>query len=194
MLLEVNIKTETKEKILIAAQKLYQKKGIKKTTMTDIAELSGVTRVTVYQYFPKKRELIYEAFMKNSYMLESLLDEDKENKFISVEDLLTRLGVTVSQMSGNDLAVRYRELAPFYPEIFEKVEISRLAAYNSIFEHILDLASEHGVLRDGIDREFAKLFLMGATETVLANWSNAANINKTYALLSDAVLNGIMKR
>jgi AcrR family transcriptional regulator len=192
--LEVDIKTETREKILIAAQKLYQEKGIKKTTMTDIADLSGVTRVTVYQYFPKKRELIYEAFMKNSYMLEYLLDEDKENKFISVEDLLTRLGVTVSEMSGNDLAVRYRELAPFYPEIFEKVERSRLSAYNLIFDRLLDLASEHGVLRNGIDREFAKLFLMGATQQVLENWSYAGNIDKTYALLSDAVLNGIIKR
>jgi AcrR family transcriptional regulator len=47
----------TRQKIVEAAIDLRQKKGLKATSMADIAERAGVARVTVYRHFPDEAAL-----------------------------------------------------------------------------------------------------------------------------------------
>lgn len=51
-------KTNTKQRIIKAANTLFYMKGIRSTSVDAIAEKAGVTKRTVYYHFPSKDDLI----------------------------------------------------------------------------------------------------------------------------------------
>jgi AcrR family transcriptional regulator len=50
----------TKENILIAASKLMTIKGVKSTSLADIAKEVGISKGTLYYYYPSKNEIIFD--------------------------------------------------------------------------------------------------------------------------------------
>ena len=61
--------------IVDAAEALFVERGIAATSMTDVAERVGVTRVTIYRYFSNIDELIFEVAMR---MLDRLVADARE--------------------------------------------------------------------------------------------------------------------
>jgi AcrR family transcriptional regulator len=55
-------KIQGKQRILAAAQYCYERDGIKKTNINDIAKQAKITRRTVYRYFSSHDEIILEVF------------------------------------------------------------------------------------------------------------------------------------
>ena len=66
-----DLNTNSRSAIIDAGQVLFLKQGIASTTMGEIAEQAGVSRVTVYRHFPECGAIAFEV---NSVMLESILD------------------------------------------------------------------------------------------------------------------------
>ncbi len=54
--------TEARSRLLDAARRCFERFGLEKTTITDIAAEAGVTRRTVYRYFDSSDELLRAAF------------------------------------------------------------------------------------------------------------------------------------
>lgn len=52
---------EAASRICIAALTCFERLGIGRTTMSDIAREAGITRPTLYRYFKNKRELLFAA-------------------------------------------------------------------------------------------------------------------------------------
>ena len=59
-MLEINKEEIIKESIFKAALNLFQKYGLKKTTMEDIAKVAGKGKSTLYYYFKSKEEIFQE--------------------------------------------------------------------------------------------------------------------------------------
>ena len=51
---------ERRESILDAAQALFLQHGLEHVSMVDIAEAAGITKVTLYRYFPNRDPMIFE--------------------------------------------------------------------------------------------------------------------------------------
>ena len=81
------LNTNSRSAIIEAGQVLFLKHGIASTTMGEIAEQAGVSRVTVYRHFPECGAIAFEVYNR---MLESILEA-------------TRTGVP-SGVSGLDAA------------------------------------------------------------------------------------------
>lgn len=60
---------DTQQKILEAAIRCVKQWGIEKTNLNDIAKEAGVTRPTVYSYFPNKTDVIHTALLQSGYSL-----------------------------------------------------------------------------------------------------------------------------
>lgn len=56
---------DVKEQILVATEKLMKEKGIKNTTLKDIAEKSNISRGTLYYYYSAKDDIIYDIADRN---------------------------------------------------------------------------------------------------------------------------------
>lgn len=56
--MEFGKKEMTRRSIMRAARKVYEKEGIEHTNFRDIAEAAGVSRSTVFNYFPGSKDLL----------------------------------------------------------------------------------------------------------------------------------------
>lgn len=66
-----DLNTRSRSAIVEAGQVLFMEQGIASTTMGDIAEQAGVSRVTVYRHFPECGAIAFEVYNR---MLESILE------------------------------------------------------------------------------------------------------------------------
>ena len=77
----------TKELILEKALKLFSEKGIKETTIRDIAKAVGITEGAIYRHFESKDQIVHDLFGRYSEELYEKLkkamerQKDKESKF-----------------------------------------------------------------------------------------------------------------
>jgi len=74
------IDTSKLKSVISTARMLFAKNGFEKTTLDDIAEISGVTKMTIYSHFKSKEKLfgatITDKLMKNFLLiLKSLIRE-----------------------------------------------------------------------------------------------------------------------
>ncbi len=66
-----DLNTQSRSAIIEAGQVLFLEQGIASTTMGEIAEQAGVSRVTVYRHFPECGAIALEVYNR---MLESVLE------------------------------------------------------------------------------------------------------------------------
>ena len=74
----------TEEQLLHAAARCIRQQGIRRTTIEEVARVAGVSRGTVYRYWPTKEALVTAAFSRATaeFVQESLAVIDAEQTLI----------------------------------------------------------------------------------------------------------------
>lgn len=67
------------EQIIETARKLFHKFGFKKVSMDEIAKEAGVTKRTIYTYFPSKEDLLKYFIMEEIKHMKSIIEEVENN-------------------------------------------------------------------------------------------------------------------
>lgn len=147
---------ETKEKIIYSTLALISEKGISKTGVEEIAYNAGVSRVTVYRYFPNKKDLVLKAFLRIEQIFQEALNELTRNPQADIESILDQIGQGLSVLPQGDVFKRTDELKRLYPDSYNSIQQIRVSTLNAIFDHIFSLAESQGRLRPGLDRSFVQ--------------------------------------
>ena len=122
---------QTKNKILSAAIKVMNKKGISSTRFEDIAKEAKVTRGAVYHYFKSKNEILYAIHENNKKKLFHLFEKYFNETIDPVISLKNGL---------KEIFAKFEEDKEFraVEELFLKVEFTSLIkedkALHSLFE------------------------------------------------------------
>ena len=87
---------QTKEKIVQAALKLFQKRGYEKTTSNDIAAEAGVSVGSFYVYFTDKRQLLLTIFDRLADELYKNIFDGLKPEHLFDSDLRHRIRVAVA--------------------------------------------------------------------------------------------------
>jgi AcrR family transcriptional regulator len=91
--------------ILDAAEKLFLEKGLESTNMSEIAAEAGITRVSLYRYFPDRHPIAFEIAVRMlRKILESSDNGERPITFKSLRDIATR---TIEQFDQLRTAYRY---------------------------------------------------------------------------------------
>lgn len=103
---------ERKLKVILAAQKVFQEKGIVATSVQDILTAAGISKGTFYNYFTSKNECLLAILeMANEESItrrrKLLLGQDRTDKTIFAMQIVTRAHVD-----------RERNLLPIYEAVF----------------------------------------------------------------------------
>ncbi|WOV84563.1 TetR/AcrR family transcriptional regulator [Sporosarcina jeotgali] len=103
---------ERKMKVILAAQKVFQDKGIIATSVQDILTAAGISKGTFYNYFTSKNECLLAILeMANEESItrrrKLLLGQDRTDKTIFAMQIVTRAHVD-----------RERNLLPIYEAVF----------------------------------------------------------------------------
>jgi AcrR family transcriptional regulator len=143
--------SQTRERVLTAAEALFRDAGYDGTSMSDVAKRAGVGVGTLYHHFPDKRALLLElidrigdrvaAQRKSELALEAFLGNDPRAAIGRWLDraharLRSRPSLYLVML---DLAARDAEVARRYRRI-EEVAIERLA-------DLIELAQRRGLAR-----------------------------------------------
>src|SRR3569832_2133979 len=150
---------ETRRRIVAAAQARFMAQGFSTVTMDDIASELGMSKKTLYVFFPGKKELLRATTRCNSDSCERELDAIAAEKL----DFFERARKTFGH-----IARMYARLTPGYmtdlrrnaPEVWAEIQEFRRTR---VRKHMLDLLGQgvaQGVLRKDLDREtLVRLYL-----------------------------------
>jgi AcrR family transcriptional regulator len=100
----------TRERIVEAAMSLHEERGVKATTISEIAERAGVERLTVYRHFPDELSLI-QACSGHWFELNPVPDS---GVWAGIADPLTR-----TQLALTSLYVYYRRTEAMWSSVLK---------------------------------------------------------------------------
>lgn len=148
------VKLARRNRILDAAQGLFLTRGLKATTVEGIAEAVGMSKVTVYGYFPHK-DAIFEAVVRRFFRL----------LHSTVDDAL--------KVEGTPCERVFAVLQAKHGLVFELVRISphakELFAAKDHYAEMLDALDEHVTIKLGKilnDDKAARLLFNASTGMV----------------------------
>lgn len=92
----VNRRTaQTRLDIVRAATALFRERGFDDTPMTDVAEAAGVSRRTLYRYFPTKEDIVFESPREWLAIFESVVATREDGE--PTRDLIVRAVMAVTE-------------------------------------------------------------------------------------------------
>lgn len=171
------LKPETREKIFEGALDAIGRHGLKKLSMSDVSEAGGVSRGTLYRYFPGKDDLLeglaqFEVLRFQQKLMESLNGQENNE-----ERLRVILDFIVSQIHEHRALRRLRENEPDLVVSYLRGSFPTLRlAINSLLEPIV---SDTVPVRMGI-----------ASSDQLGDW--VIRILLSLVLVPDADPNGVI--
>lgn len=139
------------EKILNTTIRLFLDSGARRTTMDDIAEHSGASKVTIYKYFTDKDTLYLEAgrHILSAYM------ERLEAVLSSGEPLVRKLCDYLDAVSDFTDSGKYElclELTRYNHEL-ESEQKLYLRTYKQTMLALIDEGLARGLLKNTLDRD-----------------------------------------
>lgn len=103
---------ETADRILGAALTQAEDFGLRRFTMDDVARRTGVSRVTVYRYFPKKDQLLEAILMRELRRFLRKIDDAVRLQPGPEEKLVEGLVFTLTFLRGHRLLQRLLRTEP----------------------------------------------------------------------------------
>lgn len=158
-------------RILDAAVEVFGRKGYHASTVADVAAEAGVAAGTIYLYFARKEEILISLFKRHlgGYMdacepalaaeaageprLRKLLEQHFEH-------------FEPNRSLAKVLMVHAREVNPTIQKGIRALQ----RRYFAIIESVLEAGRTAGAFASDLDVRFARRFLFGALEEVVANW------------------------
>jgi len=160
----MEIKTDTKSKIIHAAVKLFPELGFEKTSMRRIAEEVGITKPALYYYYKNKDELFKSIVdFGNNFSLHRLLEiRDEDSSFD--QKLKDLAWIKFSFMHENEDVRRFSGwLTTDGLKHLAKFDIDQdINKQMSIIYEIISNAKTKGELRSDLDEEAFIFLLFGA--------------------------------
>jgi AcrR family transcriptional regulator len=145
-----------RERLVVAAVELFTEQGYDATTVTQIAERAGVTKSTLFRYFPDKREILAAGQETLSRLLTEGIAEAPADAtpLEAVAAGLERVSSAMGQMN-RDLGPRLKAAVAASAELQERDALKSVGlaaamtaalAARGVAEPTAQLAAELGVL------------------------------------------------
>jgi len=157
----VERKKDKKQKILIAAEKLFVTNGYKKTSIAEVAKEADSSQVTLYKYYPSKialgRAVVNRLIVDGYEEFGNSLDNPDKTFEEKIQDMIVG-GVTMADNISDDFVIfMYGEFSG------DTGDTSVMETYNALkqrfWKKLLDKGRAEGVVNPKITDEGAMIFL-----------------------------------
>jgi AcrR family transcriptional regulator len=147
-----------RQKVLAAADTLFMRDGLARMSVDGVAQLAGVSKATIYRWWPNKSAIVMEA----------LLDSSEAEVYVPVspfpeEDLIAKVRRTIALFRGSRGRVISSLIgqAQSDPEIAEAYRQHLLGPRRAVTREAIERAVEAGIYRADIDYDMAMDILFG---------------------------------
>jgi len=186
---------QTAEKIALAALKVILDRGIKRSSLTDVAFEAGVTRVTIYRYFGDKQGLVRAVCRRVGEIFQRVAAGEPQDTFAQIDDRLNRLGMELGCLPQGNLLTRFEEIHRLYPECYEEFRATKQDALDQFFQQALAAAAREHTLRDGINLAVVKA-MFGTSVGLIENPSLIASnvpLTEICSTVTEVFRHGMLK-
>ncbi|QDH80940.1 TetR/AcrR family transcriptional regulator [Echinicola soli] len=158
---------EVEQKILETANQLFFRNGFKHTTMDDISKKLGMSKKTVYQYFPGKQELLEASFnmlkTRLSLKVESILENDELSFLLKLKSMLSAIAKDLAPINPALLA----DMRDQVPEVWAALEdYIRTSAYLR-FQRLIQAGIDQGLVASHVDKSMVVLLYASAIQNLI---------------------------
>jgi AcrR family transcriptional regulator len=158
---------EVKERILHQAGEMFLQFGFSKVTMEEIAVELGMSKKTLYRFFPGKEQLLKEMVTGVRCKLEDYVEELWGNDEMSFLEKLKNLMNYISSQSTAFRGPLAHDLQKNFPQLWEEINESRKTHSLHKFNLLISEGIENGVFRKDIDQQIVVLLFMNVFQGIL---------------------------
>jgi AcrR family transcriptional regulator len=188
-------KDETTQHLASVALNLFMVQGIKKTSMQEIADHAGLSRMTLYRYFTDRKEATKAAF---DLVLEALRSvEDDLHEPIQISILIDSLIRSLAELPRGDFPARLEEYSRLYSKEFDQFEQQRKQLITSLMKKVLEDSEAKGLLRPGLNRQAINVYFETTVINILMNpglISENLPPDEVFETVTNIFLFGILKQ
>ncbi|MDP7330453.1 MAG: TetR/AcrR family transcriptional regulator [Candidatus Marinimicrobia bacterium] len=141
--------TEQEEQILVESFNAMTRDGVRAFTVDSLSQDLGMSKKTIYKYFPTKEDLVEKSVVLFFYVIEKKLKKlikNEPNPALQFVKVMEFVMGHISMISIEKLA----DLKMRFPAVWEKMEIFRLDRRDD-FYIILSEAQSQGFVRKDVD-------------------------------------------
>ena len=192
----MNERDKTEQRMIEVALGLFLEQGIKSTSVEEIAHAAGLTRVTIYRYFPQREQIVQAAFRRLVAPFKKVQDWVEADPDVDIESALDSIAHELADLPHGDLPSRLEELQRVYPAIYQEFSRARREALRVIFEQLFAVAKRQRRLRPGLNRAVVEAYFLEVvinvfeSPTLLAQGLPPAEL---YTTVKTLFLYGILK-
>ena len=148
-------KIKCRHDILKASRRLFKEKGYDDTMIDDVADKAGISKATLYNYFPNKESLLTgtldDQIAVIRQYIQNLGDISSYEKLKQLMEFLVVDSVPAIDVSRRVMYLNACEGSPMYGKVNEVKEILR---------NLVDQAKEEGAFREDIySIEIVEIFM-----------------------------------
>ena len=192
--------TQTRTRILQAAQRLFAAKGFEGTTTRDLAQTAGVAEGTLFRHFANKKAILVEVATSGWVdLLTDLLTELSEmGSYKAIAQVMCRRMWNL-QKNADIMRVCFMEVQ-FHPDLRDRIQTEVIDKMTAVAEAFFQTAIDKGIYRQMDAKLGAKVFLglfaiAGFSDSTLIE-PNASpqEMQKMAEGLADIFLNGALAK
>jgi AcrR family transcriptional regulator len=185
---------EIKQRIILKAQQLFEKLGIRNVSMDDVARELGISKKTIYQHFEDKATLIREGaklHLEKECVLMQQLVESSENALEAILKIMTYVHKKLKSISP----LLIFEMQKYYPEIWQLMREQDEKINLPALTHNLEKGIKEGLYRPDINVEVVARLRLALVEASLDERifpSDKFNQNEIQIQVSNFYLYGLL--
>ncbi|MEL6863808.1 MAG: TetR/AcrR family transcriptional regulator [Bacteroidota bacterium] len=148
-----------RQRILLQAENMFLRYGIKSVTMDDIARDLGISKKTLYQYVSNKADLIQKIFDQHVEMEKQVIDEVTNQSKDAIDEILNIAKTVIQMLRGMSPNTIY-DLRKYYRDIWMMMEALHQKYIYQVIKTNLERGKKEGLYREDLHADIvAKLYV-----------------------------------
>lgn len=157
--------TGTKANILACAEEMFMQHGYSKVTMEEIAADLGISKKTLYRFFPNKKELMRDLMTERQCEFMEHIEEIWKREDL---DFVGRLRSTLDFVGERSSKMnKFQDVQKIAPEIWKEIHDFKKGKIFEKVRKLFEAGFETGIFRGDIDRDIVILVYTNAVESIV---------------------------
>jgi AcrR family transcriptional regulator len=158
---------EIRERILNKAREMFTQFGYSRVTMDEVAAELGMSKKTLYKFFPGKEQLIRSIITDVKCEVFQYCDALIQNTEVDFVDKLKQLMNFFTKQAEKFRGPLLHDLQKAVPECWEELNDLRIKHSYQKFNELLAQGKRAGAFRQDIDQQLVLLIFMNAMQSLL---------------------------
>ena len=178
---------ETKDQILEHASERYLSSGISKVSIDELASELGMSKKTVYKFFPGKETLLKSIVNLVTHRTQKQIQQVVSSD-LPFEQKMTKMLVIIGKLLSRMSRQFVRDMQRFAPALWKEIETFRREHALVYLKQMFQQAKDEKIFREDLDTDLFYLVFISSVEAIV----NPAVLTE-HSFSAQEAFNGILK-